>query len=129
MKKMISALSFFIILSSCENAQEKAFETLNEEVMSLHDNIMPKTEDLVTLKSKLDSLSKGPDSIHVKRIQIALAKADESMMDWMHQYSLDSLEKMSIEDKISYLRNQIGQLQSIEKLTDSTISAAHQYVK
>ncbi len=117
------------ILSACENVQEKTADKLNEELMALHDQIMPKTENLVSLKSKLDSLAKGPDSLHVKKLQTALSKADESMMDWMHHYSLDSLEKMSIQDKIKYLSSQITQLHSIEQLTDSTITAAKNYVK
>lgn len=129
MKKSLIALITCFIFFSCNDAQEKAYEKLNEEVMALHDKIMPKTEDLVTLKGKLDSFAKGPDSIHVKKLQIALSKADESMMDWMHHYSLDSLEKMSISDKISYLTKQINQLSSIEKQTDSTINAAKNYVK
>lgn len=129
MKKIFLSLVLISFLSSCDNAQEKAYEKLNEEVMSLHDKIMPKTEDLVSLKNKLDSLSKGSDSTHVKKLQSALSKADESMMDWMHHYSLDSLEKMSIQDKISYLTSQINQLNAIEKLTDSTITAAKNYVK
>lgn len=121
---LLAATSF-----SCENAQEKVFDKLNEEVMSLHDQIMPKTEDLVTLKSQLDSLSKGPDSTHVKQLQSALSKADNSMMDWMHHYSLDSLEKMSLKDKIDYLTLQINQLHAIDKLTDSTLTAAKNYVQ
>ncbi len=123
----IGVVGFFLF--SCADAQEKTFETLNEEVMSLHDQIMPKTENLVSLQSKLDSLGKGADSVHVNKLKRALKQADDSMMDWMHHYSLDSLEKMSIKEKISYLTTQISELRRIEKLTDSTITAAKDYVK
>jgi len=129
MKKILSIGIISFTLISCSDAQEKMYEKLNEEVMALHDHIMPKTETIVSLQSKLDSLAKGPDSVHVKKLKAALSKADASMMDWMHHYSLDSLEKMSIKDKISYLSGQISQLQTIEKLTDSTLAAAKNYVK
>lgn len=129
MKKILTIGIIGLTLASCSDAQEKMYETLNEEVMSLHDQIMPKTESIVSLQGKLDSLAKGPDSVHVKKLQAALSKADGSMMDWMHHYSLDSLEKMNLKDKISYLTGQISQLQTIEKLTDSTLNAAKNYVK
>lgn len=129
MKKVLILSIIGLTLVSCTDAQEKMYEKLNEEVMSLHDQIMPKTESIVTLQNKLDSLAKGPDSVHVKKLQAALSKADASMMDWMHNYSLDSLEKMNLKDKISYLTGQISQLQTIEKLTDSTLAATKNYVK
>jgi hypothetical protein len=67
---------------------------------------MPKTEQIVSLKSQLDSLSTGADSTHVRKLISSLDKADKSMMDWMHQFSIDSLGKMDVEKKMIYLQSQ-----------------------
>ena len=128
-KNYILGICLIGLLISCQDAKEKAFDSLNQEVMELHDKIMPKSELLTNYKSKLDSLAKGPDSVHVKKLQIALEKADQSMMDWMHNFSLDSLDKMDIKSKLAYLSNQLTELKNIDQLTDSTLNASKKYIK
>jgi hypothetical protein len=49
------------------------------------------------------------------------------MMDWMHQFSIDSLDKMEVDAKVIYLKNQYQQLTDLQKLTDSTLHAAQNY--
>jgi hypothetical protein len=63
----------------------------------------------------------------VKKLIGALDKADQSMMDWMHQFSIDSLDKMEVDAKVIYLKNQYQQLTDLQKLTDSTLHAAKNY--
>jgi hypothetical protein len=63
----------------------------------------------------------------VKKLIGALDKADQSMMDWMHQFSIDSLDKMEVDAKVIYLKNQYQQLTDLQKLTDSTLHAAQNY--
>ncbi len=124
MKKWI-ALSLFLV--GCSQAEEKLSEELQVKVLGLHDVLMPKTEQIVSLKSKLDSLATGADSTHVRTLIRSLDKADQSMMDWMHQFSIDSLGKMDVNTKVIYLKNQYTQLTELQKLTDSTLDAAQKY--
>jgi hypothetical protein len=49
------------------------------------------------------------------------------MMDWMHQFSIDSLSKMDVKAKVEYLGKQYAQLKDLQKLTDSTLHAAKAY--
>jgi hypothetical protein len=49
------------------------------------------------------------------------------MMDWMHQFSIDSLDKMDVNTKVIYLKTQYQQLTDLQKLTDSTLHAAQTY--
>ena len=121
MKKWI-ALSLFLV--GCSQAEEKLSEELQTKVLGLHDVLMPKTEQIVSLKSTLDSLSSGADSTHVRQLIRSLDKADQSMMDWMHQFSIDSLGKMDVNTKVIYLKNQYTQLTELQNLTDSTLDAA-----
>lgn len=124
MKKYI-ALS--LLLLGCSQAEEKLSEELQAKVLGLHDVLMPKTEQIVSLKTKLDSLSTGADSTHIRQLISSLDKADKSMMDWMHQFSIDSLGKMDVNTKVIYLKNQYTQLTELQQLTDSTLDAAQKY--
>ena len=124
MKKLIAVC---LLLVGCSQAEEKLSEELQAKVLELHDVLMPKTEQIVSLKSKLDSLSSGVDSVQVNKLIGALDKADHSMMDWMHQFSIDSLGKMDVKKKMIYLQSQYQQLTELQKLTDSTLHAAQKY--
>ena len=123
----MSFLLIMLILGSCNQAEEKLSQELNDQVMQLHDQLMGKTEDVLKLKSRLDSLTNGKDSVNVHKIIASLNKADESMMDWMHNFSVDSLGKMDALTKISYLEKQLEALKNLEKSTDSSVHAAKIY--
>ena len=114
-------------LLGCSQAEEKLSEELQTKVLGLHDKLMPKTEELISMQSQLDSLSKGKDTVHVNKLKRALAKSDQAMMDWMHQFSMDSLSKMDVKSKVEYLGKQYAQLKDLQKLTDSTLHAAKAY--
>lgn len=123
---------FFLLalgVSSCANPEEKLSQAMEDNVMKLHDDLMGKTGQMMDLKPQLDRLSQGKDSIHVKKLLHALNRADQSMMDWMHQFSLDSLGKMTITEKLSYLKNQYRDIQRVQTITDSTLHAAKNYIK
>lgn len=124
MKKWIT---LSLVLLGCSQAEDKLSQELQDKVLGLHDVLMPKTEQIVSLKTKLDSLSTGADSTHVRKLISSLDKADQSMMDWMHQFSIDSLGKMDVNTKVIYLKNQYTQLTALQKLTDSTLDAAQKY--
>ena len=121
--KLLSFLFVAFIFSSCNQAEEKLSQELNDQVNQL----MGKTEDVLKLKSRLDSLTNGKDSVNVHKIIASLNKADESMMDWMHHFSVDSLGKMDALTKISYLKKQLEALKNLEKSTDSSVHAAKTY--
>ena len=122
------ALWMLSICFSCTSAEEKLSSELQVKVLELHDTLMPQTEELMALKSSLDSLSHGKDSTHVKQLMVALGKADQSMMDWMHQFSLDSLSKLSVGPKVTYLKAQYVALSELQSKTDSSLHAAKTYL-
>lgn len=130
--KSFNIFSTFLIsiaLVSCSQSEDAAVKELNDSVMTLHDELMPKTEQIIQLKTSLDSLSKGPDSVHVKKLIQSLDKADSEMMNWMHQFSIDSLSSLDFKAKLLYLNEQLNKLRTVENLTDSTLHAANQYKK
>lgn len=128
MLKKIFTLVFLTTAFACTTAEEKLSSAMEEKVLQLHDTLMPQTEQLISLKSSLDSISKGKDSVHIKLIIHALAKADHAMMDWMHQFSLDSLSKLAVGEKITYLKLQYAALTRLKTSTDSSLHAAKTYL-
>jgi hypothetical protein len=130
MNKNFAVIGLFIVFAtcSCEVAEEKAKNALNEQVMVLHDKLMPQTEEIIQLKNQLDSLSTGKDSTHVKNLITSLSKAESEMMDWMHHFSIDSLDKMEIKKQVLYLQSQYNQLKNVQNITDSTLNAAKKYI-
>jgi hypothetical protein len=119
--------SLVLGLFACSQAEEKLSDELKTKVLGLHDELMPKTEEIISLQAQLDSLSTGKDSVHVNKLKKALAKSDQAMMDWMHQFSIDSLGKMDVKSKIEYLGKQYNQLKELQKHTDSSLHAAKAY--
>jgi hypothetical protein len=128
MLKKIVTLVFLTAAFACTTAEEKLSSALQEKVLKLHDTLMPQTEQLISFKSSLDSISTGKDSVHIKQIIIALDQADHSMMEWMHQFSLDSLSKLAVGEKVTYLQSQYSALTRLKTSTDSSLHAAKTYL-
>lgn len=101
---MKNLLIILLLLSSC--AQQEKKENTHEideietseaykETMTVHDEVMPKMDNIVQLKKqlkvKIDSLSLGsnPDTASINALNtqvVELENADKAMMDWMHQF-------------------------------------------
>jgi hypothetical protein len=64
----------------------------------------------------------------VKNLITSLYKAETEMMDWMHHFSIDSLDKMEIKKQVLYLQSQYNQLKNVQNITDSTLNAAKKYI-
>ncbi len=77
--------------------QKKQQDDLAKEVIGIHDEVMPKMGELMSLRKKVRQTS---DSLTVKagegfeqkvteaeEIITALEAADKGMMDWMHEYN------------------------------------------
>jgi len=66
---------------------------LYEEVMKIHDEVMPKMEDIMKMKQALkEEIKNTPDMVEARRKEIdsilsRLDVASKSMMNWMHEFS------------------------------------------
>lgn len=112
---MILSCFVLLLLSGCQEPKGSPTtpaEQLYTEVMTIHDEVMPKIgtiqkliKDLKLLRERVET-----DSLRVGRIDttlVELSRADEAMMDWMHQIRpLATLQGQSEEKVISYLENE-----------------------
>jgi hypothetical protein len=144
----MTKLSFFtglIMLTIVFGCAEdrSAVENLEKEVFAIHDEVMPKMDDIMQLKSQLSNELSAIDSLttissnavllarkdSVLNLSTALEKADAGMMDWMHNYNGDSLQKLPVADAIKYLEAEKIKIESVKQQTLGTITKAQQFLK
>ncbi len=148
MKKSLLIIALFSAIGStfwtCNPGQDTVKETENE-VFAIHDEVMPKTGDILKLKkqlnqriSLLDSLKAGSSgSIALRtdeereqasRLSRDLTVADSLMRDWMSGYNSDTLTKLSADEAMRYLTAQKDQITDVKTKVNSSIEQARQFL-
>lgn len=100
-------------------------ELLEKEVMKVHDEVMPKMNDMYALKRTLteklgDSSSLAEDKKEaIKRAISRLDSASEQMMVWMRQYN-PSPDSLSEERNREYLENE---MEKVKKVREDILTA------
>lgn len=124
MKYIVLPLFIGIFLLSCgskknENTEARIIKELDSTVMQVHDRAMPLTGNIFKLKRDLKSLMNTvSDSTQYKILEDAvldLEKADDAMMDWMHNFATPD-STVSFEDKKAYYEDELIKITEVEKL-------------
>ncbi len=142
MKTIYSFIALSLItLSSCnqsgkhEHNDNKAANTDNpnqalyDQVMDIHDEIMPKVEDVYQLKKQLqEKMTSATDLATDKKQELELMvihldSADHLMMDWMHKFSPlpDSADQ---EKARAYLESEMEKIKRVKELMNESIEKA-----
>ena len=125
MNKIIITITLLATLTACQKNTEDKQKIMINEVMAVHDEIMPKMDDIMSLKSSLDSVIKvSPDSAKAKQLYSALDVADNQMMDWMENYDSESVKGKSEEEINKYFADQKTKITEVKVLTDKSIEEA-----
>jgi hypothetical protein len=132
----ISSIAFVCIITACESASAK----LQKEVMDVHDEIMPKMDELMTLKTEaklkirnLDSLSKSDTTLLAQKLPydsllISLDEADKAMMDWMHGFDTEMTGKDE-NQKLEYLKGEKIKIDWVKNKMTESISKGKNLLK
>jgi len=133
MKYRLFAYLCLCLLAACQNnlsdAQQR--ENLENRVMQVHDAAMAEMDQLFILRQDLkqvrDTLQHRQTDTAAQRVLEQhlglLQKADEAMMQWMHQYKSPE-EKQPHEAAMHYLQDQLQRMEQVKKQMDSTLAAA-----
>ncbi|RDY59558.1 hypothetical protein [Flagellimonas nanhaiensis] len=133
MKKYIPlALSvLFLTIASCKQEKKDDSPTQMEQVMAVHDEVMPKMGKLGKLvgqlKSKVDTTEIGKK---YEAAMIDLQDANTSMMDWMRNFGdrFDSDEilngKELSEQKQQWLNEEEEKVKALKEQINSSIERA-----
>ncbi|MEQ8712157.1 MAG: hypothetical protein RIC80_04020 [Cyclobacteriaceae bacterium] len=129
-KIFLLALVGLLIFSSCSDGGQAEREALRDEVMAIHDEVMPKMGDFRKLQKRIESLSdslRAMESIDTNRLNdlaargVEIAAAQEGMMAWMRQYNPEVMQDGTPHEEVmSYLKDQKA---AIEKVRDQMIQA------
>ena len=98
---------------------------LYNQVMDIHDEVMPKMEDLYNLKKDLQSRSEAAPSADEKQKldqQIAaIDSASNLMMDWMHEFNppADTVDQEQIR---AYLESEMVKVKQVKEAILTVLS-------
>jgi len=142
MKNLSFFLALFFILLSCgtgsrQTQEEKLQGEKWDAVMANHDIVMPMMGDTHKIKKGLkafrDNQSEGATELitNANNLIADLEKADESMMDWMHDFKkLGELQgTMSHEEILGYLDQEDQTMKKVKNLFDTSIEQGKAFLK
>lgn len=121
MRILLSVGLIFILSVSCDNTQKKEVDQVKQiwdEMMVIHDEVMPKTSEIVRLQKQLK------EQENTEAIVQQLADAEESMWTWMNglkQY--DKIEQMDKAEAIEYLKASKAEIEKVKQQMLESIDA------
>ena len=136
--KSLLISTVFLVLISCGKTSDhtghdksedgtsgEANQALYDQVMDIHDEVMPKMGDIYKMKIELlEKIANTPGMVEEKRKELEaiisnLDSTNNAMMDWMHNFNPipDSLDQ---EKAREYLETE---MERIKKVRDRTIEA------
>lgn len=119
-------------VTSCKNGEKKSEgPTQMEEVMAVHDNLMPKMSDISSLMSELETKIDSIESSEKYQKAIDdLAASHTAMMDWMKdfgaKFDVDEIlrGKPLTEQKQQLLDQEQQEVDELKKQIESSIANA-----
>ncbi|CAN5300553.1 hypothetical protein BH09BAC3_BH09BAC3_18890 [soil metagenome] len=132
---------FFLILASCgkttdhsnhdngDAVTDNPNQALYDEVIDIHDEVMPKMEDIYGLKKTLEEkLANTPDlaaekKAEIEKVIMSLDSANDAMMNWMHQFSPqpDSADRETARE---YYETEMERIKKVRDITNETLVKA-----
>lgn len=114
-------LGFLLMTTACKPSFDNTeVQKLYDEVMLIHDDVMPKMGDIHKTKKQLKAqLSSQIESVDTSRAQVLMAikkleVADDMMMDWMGDFKGD-FKGASTEETLAYFRGQKDIITQVSK--------------
>jgi len=133
MKKLLilSVSIFSVLFFSCKDNEKSQTSTQMQQVMAVHDEVMPKMSSISKLISQLDAKIQAGDSTetYIKASQ-DLKDANKAMFDWMKGFS-DRFDREEImngkalsAEKQKFLDEEEAKVKALRDQMNSSISNA-----
>ena len=127
-------LLLFLVISlpACQNSE---VEVLHNEIMDIHDEVMPKTSDIAYLylafrkKVETDSTISTDQKIELLKQADDLEKAEDEMMVWMNDYIPPHKMRSSKNENeiVDYLQNQKKIISDIKVHTNASLASGKKW--
>jgi len=156
MKQYLIPIIAALVITACNSNKKQENHTAHhdtshanhghpkaKQLMNLHDSIMVKMGEMMTIKKQLTSIANELDSLSgaspgpelQKQKQKAeilieqLARADKSMMGWMHQYKADTLENLDAAQQDAYIADQTTKMDLVNGQMLDAISKSKEFIE
>jgi hypothetical protein len=114
----------------------KIEKSLYDEVMAVHDEVMPRMENMMDLKGqlteKVDLMKEESGSSEmIQEIEKSISQletADDAMMNWMRGFD-PNIEDLSHDEIVTYYTNQKSAIDSVKIIMETAISNAAELAK
>ena len=117
--------SLIVFFQACSPSQKELNTKQREAVLAIHDEVMPKMNDIYKLKKELEKeIAESPDLVEERKQTIEnrinqLNEASESMMQWMRDFDPESF-KQNEEEYMKYLNDELAK---VNKVKDTMLKA------
>jgi hypothetical protein len=143
-KYLLTVTALFFIYGCDSNAEKDKITGLESEVLTIHDEVMPKMDEIMTLKSQLSKKIQAMDSLQnegissitfaeerIKAVDLnqKLNESDKLMMKWMHEYRGDSAKKLKSDQALAYFEKEKEKILNVKQTTIKSIQEAQTFLK
>jgi hypothetical protein len=143
-KYLLTVTALFFIYGCDSNAEKDKITGLESEVLTIHDEVMPKMDEIMTLKSQLSKKIQAMDSLQnegissitfaeerIKAVDLnqKLNESDKLMMKWMHEYRGDSAKKLESDQALAYFEKEKEKILNVKQTTIKSIQEAQTFLK
>lgn len=137
--KYISVTVVMFLLMSCGGNHDNKREIVSieeqrnelfQEVIKVHDEVMPKMEDIIGLQDKIrvlmDSLlevdSTSSELSNLEELNAKLNEADKSMMEWMREFDVEmNSDEVNQNEAIEYFTNEMNKIEEVKVIVNTNI--------
>lgn len=144
-KKSAAALAILVICTAitmgCKSGPD--YKAVRQEVMDLHDKVMEDGEKAMKNRMILDTLSKfklkaikasqtdidtASEKKNITLLIAKLTKADDNMMDWMHDFDPD-IEGKNNEEAVKYFQGEMTKIKKLDSEYKQALNESDAYLK
>jgi hypothetical protein len=127
---------FGLLFLSCQQQKEDEIQILKDEVIEIHDEVMPLMSDLTISRkrilSKIEELSENTEEgdstlLKLKVLERNLEDAFQGMFIWMRQFNTQ-FENMKDEEIKAYLNEQKEMVTKVNVTIKNTLEEANKYL-
>ena len=98
---------------------------LYNQVMDIHDEVMPKMEDLYNIKKDLKAKAETATGEEKAKLELRIAKIDSAsnlMMDWMHEFNPPA-DTADLEQSRAYLESEMEKVKLVKAGVEEALKA------
>jgi predicted nucleic acid-binding Zn-ribbon protein len=124
-------LFFSLFFTACKNTQTEAGQTVKDQLMKLHDEVMPQTMKISEIKKQLTEASETKSAdlqTKAQAISSRLQKAEDDMYVWMDELGKIMNDAKEEKSKLLEYGKLLKSVSQIKKDTESALKDAKDYL-